>query len=98
MKNEKRGLVASLRGNPVMGVLGAALVVVVVLMGLSFYLVQQNTAKDQGYLQLTAELRALSFQVTSLAREATAGNEEAFPCPRYALFQSCPGNETHGAG
>ncbi|AFU99426.1 methyl-accepting chemotaxis protein [Simiduia agarivorans] len=79
MKNEKRGLVASLRGNPVMGVLGAALVVVVVLMGLSFYLVQQNTAKDQGYLQLTAELRALSFQVTSLAREATSGNEEAFP-------------------
>ncbi|UTA48232.1 methyl-accepting chemotaxis protein [Simiduia sp. 21SJ11W-1] len=79
MKNETRGLVATMRGNPVMAALGAALLVVLVLMGVSFYLVQQNTAKDQGYLQLTAELRALSFRVTSLAREATSGNEEAFP-------------------
>ena len=62
-----------------MAILAAALLVVLVLMGASFYLVQQNTAKDQSYLQLTAELRALSFRVTSLAREATSGNEQAFP-------------------
>lgn len=79
MKNERRGIVASMRGNPVMAILAAALLVVLVLMGASFYLVQQNTAKDQSYLQLTAELRALSFRVTSLAREATSGNEQAFP-------------------
>ncbi|BFM13419.1 chemotaxis chemoreceptor PilJ [Simiduia litorea] len=79
MKNERRGIVASMRGNPVMALLAAALLVVLVLMGASFYLVQQNTAKDQSYLQLTAELRALSFRVTSLAREATSGNEQAFP-------------------
>lgn len=79
MKNERRGLIVSLRGNPIMAVLAAALMVVLVLMGLSFYLVQQNTTKDQGYLQLTAELRALSFRVTSLARESTSGNENAFP-------------------
>ena len=72
MKNERRGIVASMRGNPVMAILAAALLVVLVLMGASFYLVQQNTAKDQSYLQLTAELRALSFRVTSLAREATS--------------------------
>ncbi|MDN3637728.1 methyl-accepting chemotaxis protein [Simiduia curdlanivorans] len=79
MKNERRGIVASMRSNPAMAFLALALLVVLVLMGASFYMVQQNTAKDQSYLQLTAELRALSFRVTSLAREATSGNEQAFP-------------------
>ncbi len=78
MKNESTNFLATLRANRAMAVLIAALLLALVAMGVSIYLVQRDATHDQEYLQQTAELRALSYRVTSLSREATSGNEQAF--------------------
>ncbi len=78
MKIESRNLLATLRGNPTMAVLVVALFGFLVAIAVSLYLIQRDTGRDQQYLQLTAELRALSYRVTSLSRESTSGDEAAF--------------------
>ncbi|BFM18545.1 chemotaxis chemoreceptor PilJ [Maricurvus nonylphenolicus] len=78
MKIESRNLVAAVRANRTMTVLVIALFLALVAMAVSIFLVQRDAARDQQYLQLTAELRALSYRVTSLSRESTSGNEQAF--------------------
>jgi len=61
-----------------MAVLVVVLVASLVAMAASFYLVLTGAAKDQQQLQLSAEMRALSYRLTSLSRESTAGDEKAF--------------------
>lgn len=78
MKIESRNLVTTLRSNPTMAVLVVALFGFLVAIAISLFLVQRDAGRDQQYLQLTAELRALSYRVTSLARESTSGDEAAF--------------------
>jgi len=58
--------------------LGGLLVCFVVLLAVSIYFIQQNNQKDQGGIQLTAEMRANMFNAIALSRDAIAGNEQAF--------------------
>ncbi len=78
MKIESRNLFATIRANPTMAFMVLALFGFLVAMAASIYLVQRDAGRDQRYLQLAAELRALSYRVTSLSRESTSGNEAAF--------------------
>ena len=58
--------------------LSVLLMVVVVFLGFNLLMVFNQNARDQESLQLTSELRALSYRLVSLSRESTAGNEGAF--------------------
>ncbi len=78
MKIESRNLFATIRANPTMAFMVLALFGFLVAIAASIYLVQRDAGRDQRYLQLAAELRALSYRVTSLSRESTSGNEAAF--------------------
>lgn len=78
MKIESRNLFAAIRANRAMTVLVIALFLALVATVASVIVVQRDAGRDQQYLQLTAELRALSYRVTSLSRESTSGNEQAF--------------------
>lgn len=62
-----------------------AMVLAVVLFVLSlvaivgaYIIVQQDANNDQRYIQQVADLRAQAYQLTSLARDATSGDEKAF--------------------
>lgn len=78
MSNNSRNITLSLRENPLMAILIVLLVASLVAMAVSFYLESIGAAKDQEQLQLTAEMRAFSYRLTSLSRESTAGDERAF--------------------
>lgn len=58
--------------------LSIALVVVVIFLGYNLLTVFQQTSQDQENLQLAAEIRAQSYRLVGLSREATAGKERAF--------------------
>lgn len=77
MKKSKP-ILADTRANAIMGLLVVMLVISLIAMAVSFSLVQRSGARDQGYLQLVADLRVQSYQVTTLARDATNGSAEAF--------------------
>jgi twitching motility protein PilJ len=78
MKNEPRNFLASIGANRTLMVLLIALLLALSAMAGSIFYVQRDVARDQNALQLAAELRALSYRVTALSRDATSGNEEAF--------------------
>lgn len=78
MKNDSKSFALTVRSNPFMAALIAALVASLIAMAVSFYLLQRDAGKDQEQLQLTAELRALSYRLTALSRESTSGDEKAF--------------------
>jgi twitching motility protein PilJ len=78
MKNEPRNRVATLKANPIMASLALGLFVLLAAMAVSFFMVQRDAAQDQRNLQLTSDLRALSYRVGSLSREATSGDKAAF--------------------
>ncbi|HEY3700195.1 MAG TPA: methyl-accepting chemotaxis protein [Spongiibacteraceae bacterium] len=69
---------ANLPGNPVITVL--LLVMIAGLFGAAFnaWYVLRYAGYDQHYLELTSELRVLSQQIATSAREATAGKAAAF--------------------
>ncbi|TQV69635.1 chemotaxis protein [Exilibacterium tricleocarpae] len=78
MKIESRNLFATIRTNPTMTLLVVGLLLCFVALAGSIYLVQRDAGRDQLYLQMASELRALSYRVTSLSRDATSGDEAAF--------------------
>ncbi|WP_096085652.1 methyl-accepting chemotaxis protein [Agaribacterium haliotis] len=78
MKADTAGLFSRMKDNPVMLALIAMLLISVGVMAYIAYVLFQDSKRDQGYLQLVADLRASSFQLTSLSRDATAGDEQAF--------------------
>ena len=61
-----------------MASLALGLFVLLAAMAVSFFMVQRDAAQDQSNLQLTSDLRALSYRVGSLSREATSGDKAAF--------------------
>jgi twitching motility protein PilJ len=71
--------VAALKGRDPWSILFALLLAasIVVLIAGAVY-IAQNNAKDQRFIQLTADLRAQMFNATTQARIATAGNDGAF--------------------
>lgn len=76
MKTDSK--IAALRAKPITVV---ALVVLVAsffgAMALIF-LINQSKTNDQRYLQQASDLRAQAYRLTSLARDATSGDEKAF--------------------
>ncbi|MFA5631730.1 MAG: methyl-accepting chemotaxis protein [Porticoccaceae bacterium] len=60
-------------------VLGIAFVAFLALALLTLIKVALDTANDRQNLEIVSDLRALSYRVTGLSRDATNGNEEAFP-------------------
>ena len=78
MKSDSEGLLARAKGNPVLATLIMGLVVLTALIGFVIYQLFTNAERDQQYLQLAGDLRASSFRLASLSRDATSGNEQAF--------------------
>ena len=78
MKADTAGFFNRIKTNPIMVVLVLVLIAMVAAIGYIVYLLYQDSQRDQTYQQQVADLRALSFQLTALSRDATAGNEEAF--------------------
>lgn len=59
-------------------VLSVMLIVVIVFLGFNLLTVFQQTSRDQENLQRASEMRAQSYRLVSLSREATSGQEGAF--------------------
>lgn len=78
MKSDSEGLLARAKTNPVLAILITGLVVLTGLIGLIIYELFSYAQRDQQYLQQASDLRASSFRLASLSRDATAGREEAF--------------------
>lgn len=68
----------NLPGNPVIAVLLLAMVVGLGGAAFNAWYVLRYASYDQHYLELTGELRVLSQQIATSAREATGGNAKAF--------------------
>ena len=62
----------------VIGLLFVLLAGTVIFLAYNLQLVFQKAGEDQDSLQLAAEMRAASYRVTALSREAVSGQEEAF--------------------
>lgn len=78
MKTESRNLFANVRANPAMAVLVVLLVGFLVLIPITYLMVQKGLERDQQYLQQAAELRAQAYRLTALSRDAVGGDEAAF--------------------
>ncbi|MDB6063426.1 MAG: chemotaxis protein [Verrucomicrobiaceae bacterium] len=75
---KKLSPLASLPGNPVIS--GLLVVMILGFLGAAFnaYYVLRHASYDQRYLELTGELRVLSQQLATSAREATGGKAASF--------------------
>ncbi len=78
MKGDSKGLLARAKTSPYMALLIAVLVACFCLVGVIIYKLLADAQKDQRALQLASELRASSYRITPLARDATSGNPGAF--------------------
>lgn len=78
MKTESRNLFTNVRANPAMVVLVVLLIGFLVLIPVTYVMVQKGLERDQEYLQQAAELRAQAYRLTALSRDAIEGDEEAF--------------------
>ncbi len=78
MKADTAGLITRIKNNPIMMSLITVLVISVAVMVYIAVVLFKDAQRDQVFQQRLAELRASSFQLTSLSRDATAGDEEAF--------------------
>ncbi|WP_188149479.1 methyl-accepting chemotaxis protein [Teredinibacter waterburyi] len=78
MKSDSVGLLARAKANPVLASLIVALVGFTCLIGFIIFQLISNAERDQQYLQLASDLRASSFRLASLSRDATAGQGQAF--------------------
>ena len=78
MKADGIGLVNRIKENPIVAALVAIIVLSVVVMAYITFVLIQDAQRDRSNQQIIAELRASSFQLTSLSRDATAGDEAAF--------------------
>ncbi len=78
MKTDSIGLMNRVKANPFLAALVLALIGSLVLIGVIVYKLFTGAERDQNYLQLVSDLRASSYQLTALSRDATAGDEEAF--------------------
>ena len=78
MKNDSDGLWSRIRTNRFLAILVLMLLGFGVLTGVIDYRLREDSSQDQVYKQMVADLRAASYQLTSLSRDATAGNKQAF--------------------
>jgi twitching motility protein PilJ len=78
MKTESAGLFSRFKSNPVLALLVFLLLGCMIVMGFIVAQLLTYTDKDQHLRELVAELRASSYQLTSLSRDATSGNKQSF--------------------
>lgn len=78
MKSDSGGLWSRIKSNRFMAILVLMLLGFGVLTGVIDYRLRQDSAQDQVYKQMVADLRAASYQLTALSRDATGGNKDAF--------------------
>lgn len=78
MKTDSNGMIARLKSSKVMAMLIFTLICFVVVIGFMVAKLLAYTKTDQHLKDLVSELRASSYQLSSLSRDATAGNEQAF--------------------
>lgn len=78
MKNDSDGLWSRIKSNRFLAILVLMLLGFGVLTGVIDYRLREDSSQDQVYKQMVADLRAASYQLTSLSRDATAGNKQAF--------------------
>jgi len=76
MKTDSK--IASFRASPQMVGTLLLLIVSVVAMVAFYLMVQRGAVNDQMHIQQVADLRAQAYRLTSLSRDATSGDEQAF--------------------
>src|SRR4051812_19024593 len=76
--NKQVNYLASLPGNPVIAILLLAMIAGLFGAAFNAWYVLRYSGYDQHYLELTGELRVLSQQIATSAREATSGKAAAF--------------------
>ncbi len=78
MKKDTAGLFVRAKTNPLLAVFVLALFVLIGMIGVILYQLFADSRRDQSYLNVMSDLRASSYRLTSLSRDATSGNKEAF--------------------
>ncbi|MFT7559897.1 MAG: twitching motility protein PilJ [Flavobacteriales bacterium] len=78
MKGDTNSLIARSKENPILLTFMVILTISIGVMVALAVVLFQNSQKDQEYLQLVSNLRASSYQLNSLSRDSTAGNENSF--------------------
>lgn len=78
MNSDSVGLLTRAKSTPILATLVIALIGFTILIGYITYQLFSFAERDQQYLQLASDLRASSYRLTSLSRDATAGDEAAF--------------------
>lgn len=76
MKTDSK--IAAFKAKPAIVVASVLLVASFVAAMISLFLIDQGKTNDQRYLQQASDLRAQAYRLTSLARDATSGDEKAF--------------------
>lgn len=78
MKTDSGGLWSRIKSNRFMAILVLMLLGFVVLTGVIDYRLREDSSQDQVYKQMVADLRAASYQLTALSRDATGGDKQSF--------------------
>jgi twitching motility protein PilJ len=78
MKIESRNIFATMKENVFTTFLVLMAILCSVAMAVSIVIFLRNSARDQGYLQLVADLRVNIGQLTTQSRDASNGSEEGF--------------------
>ncbi|PUA27690.1 MAG: chemotaxis protein [Cellvibrio sp. 79] len=76
MKTDSK--IAAFKAKPAIVIASVLLVASFVAAMISLFLIDQGKTNDQRYLQQASDLRAQAYRLTSLARDATSGDEKAF--------------------
>jgi twitching motility protein PilJ len=87
MKIESRNIFATMKENVFTTFLVIMAILCSVAMAVSIVIFLRNSARDQSYLQLVADLRVNNGQLTSQSREAANGSEEGFTALQNTLNQ-----------
>lgn len=78
MKPESSGLISRLKSNKAMAILIFVLICFVVVIGFMVAKLLTYSTSDQQLKDMVSELRASSYQLSTLSRDATDGNKQAF--------------------
>lgn len=78
MKTDSASLFSRAKSKPLLAAFIFGLLAMIILMVAIGVILVRDSQRDQSYLTMVADLRASSYQLISLSRDATAGDEQAF--------------------
>lgn len=78
MKRDSAGLLTRAKSNPFLAALVVGLIILVAAIMVILWKLFDDGRRDQNYLNILSDLRASSYRLASLSRDATSGNKEAF--------------------